>query len=340
MYGANLAGLVSPINASLKQFSDLVQSISRPNQDLLRISAIVAEIPKRDFSRFGVVPLEAFRSVFDQKKLLGPAVARFAEMNSDFYGGANVRQAFLQQIDLMNSSVGTIAFAGSLRQAEIDSIQKSMVAGLVAAHSDLFKSINSSFLDSLKTSKIFENIEAIQKTFAGQLAAQFREILENSGSDDEVFSQISSIVDASLRKSEQSGFTKFELITVILAIVAIVISLYGVALQTYQFADSKKAEELQNARFERLLQLGEQVIKNNSEDFENDLDGIYYKVERKVKLVSKPSFKSDCLGYLYPSARVRVLFSNHKWIFVESFNFIEGIPQYGWVNKKYLSRAK
>lgn len=42
------------------------------------------------------------------------------------------------------------------------------------------------------------------------------------------------------------------------------------------------------------------------------------------------------VAVLYPNQKVRLEKSAHRWIYVEYFDYIEGIPKMGWVNKKYL----
>ena len=44
------------------------------------------------------------------------------------------------------------------------------------------------------------------------------------------------------------------------------------------------------------------------------------------------------IGFLSPGTKVKLLKSNHKWIFVEFIDYFEVIPRYGWVSKKYLTR--
>jgi hypothetical protein len=85
----------------------------------------------------------------------------------------------------------------------------------------------------------------------------------------------------------------------------------------------------------------EQIIENIKPDKElTEINQIYYIVQRPVNVRIKPSNKSNKLDILYPNNKVRLIKSRHKWIFVEYFDFIEGIPKTGWVYKKYLIRVK
>ena len=43
---------------------------------------------------------------------------------------------------------------------------------------------------------------------------------------------------------------------------------------------------------------------------------------------------------LLPKQKSRLVQRRHKWIYVEYFDEIEGIPKYGWANKKYLKKIE
>lgn len=70
---------------------------------------------------------------------------------------------------------------------------------------------------------------------------------------------------------------------------------------------------------------------------END---VYYIVERQVQLKQGPSFKGDSLAILYPNQEVKLITKDHKWIYVEYFDYLEGVSKKGWVNKKYLKKIE
>jgi len=63
---------------------------------------------------------------------------------------------------------------------------------------------------------------------------------------------------------------------------------------------------------------------------------IYYIVKRTVNLRANSSTKSPVLGVLYPNQRVELIERKSKWIYVEYFDNLNGIPRMGWVYKKYL----
>lgn len=67
-------------------------------------------------------------------------------------------------------------------------------------------------------------------------------------------------------------------------------------------------------------------------------EDIYYVVERKAKLRSHPQSNSTIIHILSSNQRVRLIQTKHKWIYVEYFDYIEGIPKNGWLLKKYTER--
>lgn len=66
----------------------------------------------------------------------------------------------------------------------------------------------------------------------------------------------------------------------------------------------------------------------------------HYIVDRTVSLRVKPITKSPRFGVLYPNQKVTLLKDGKKWLYVEYFDYSEGIPKCGWVYKKYLHLLK
>jgi len=62
----------------------------------------------------------------------------------------------------------------------------------------------------------------------------------------------------------------------------------------------------------------------------------HYIVDRMVSLRIKPLSNSSRFGVLYPNQKVTLLKNGKKWLYVEYFDYSEGIPKCGWVYKKYL----
>ncbi|HEX8129254.1 MAG TPA: hypothetical protein VF527_09150, partial [Pyrinomonadaceae bacterium] len=67
---------------------------------------------------------------------------------------------------------------------------------------------------------------------------------------------------------------------------------------------------------------------------------IYYVVERKVELKIRPQSKSATIQILSPNQTIKLIQAKGKWIYVEYFDYIEGLPKTGWVLKKYTRRLQ
>lgn len=67
---------------------------------------------------------------------------------------------------------------------------------------------------------------------------------------------------------------------------------------------------------------------------------IYYIVKRQVQVKVKPTFNSPTIVIIYPNQKVKILKKNHKWIYIEYFDYIDGVPKTGWASKKYLVKMK
>ena len=66
----------------------------------------------------------------------------------------------------------------------------------------------------------------------------------------------------------------------------------------------------------------------------------HYVVDRSANLRIKPNPKSQRFGMLYPNQRVTMLKEGGKWIYIEYFDYRDGVPRCGWVFKKYLHLLK
>lgn len=66
----------------------------------------------------------------------------------------------------------------------------------------------------------------------------------------------------------------------------------------------------------------------------------HYVVDRSVNLRVKPNSKSHRFGTLYPNQKVTLLKEGGKWIYIEYFDYQDGVPKCGWVFKKYLHILK
>jgi hypothetical protein len=61
---------------------------------------------------------------------------------------------------------------------------------------------------------------------------------------------------------------------------------------------------------------------------------------RICKVMSKPQMKSLVIAKLSVDFEVVVLNVNHEWVYVQFFNYKDGLPQTGWIMKKYLDKPE
>ena len=94
----------------------------------------------------------------------------------------------------------------------------------------------------------------------------------------------------------------------------------------------KKVSQLENSFIEKIALL--------LPDKQDDKNATYYIVNRTVQLHTESSTKSPFLGFLYPNQRVKLVKRKSKWIYIEYFDNLNGIPKMGWVYKKYLKMEK
>ena len=83
-----------------------------------------------------------------------------------------------------------------------------------------------------------------------------------------------------------------------------------------------------------------QVVENTAHKSSGVSNELYYEIQRETVLKASPSFKAETINTLIPKSQAKILFRNHKWVYVECFNYLEGVSQYGWINKKYLRKIK
>ncbi len=105
-----------------------------------------------------------------------------------------------------------------------------------------------------------------------------------------------------------------------------------------QYDDAKQTSQINDQRFSELMKILSKIAENFDDKTANNKTS--YIVQRTVELKIKPKFKSHTIAVLYPNQQVQLVESSHKWIYVEYFDYLDGIPKYGWANKKYLVRIE
>jgi len=191
---------------------------------------------------------------------------------------------------------------------------------------------------NFRKQEFWNEIDSIRNTYVGNLAASMRDAIFDSENEQEAFGKLETLVEEKLESLPQGGFSRVELLTLVISILSLLLAFYQSGLSTYQFSDSQKSSQEQKASTEKLVQLLEKIAENTNEI--EKTEDVYYLVERNLSVKKKPSFKSMTIDFLSAKTKVRLLKTNHKWILIEYIDYLEIVPKYGWVNKKYLVRVE
>lgn len=89
---------------------------------------------------------------------------------------------------------------------------------------------------------------------------------------------------------------------------------------------------------ESVNQTRTQILREVEKLKPTQINDSYYVVEREAKLKVQPQPKSSTIQILSPNQRLKLVKAKGTWIYVEYFNYIEGVPKTGWVLKKYTKR--
>ncbi len=231
--------------------------------------------------------------------------------------------------NFFNQNVTSTILVSSLRFKELEALQNNTISTLpseqfLALFSDFQQSINPQFL---------EQINLIRDSFAGNLAIAFRDVIESSEDQQEALEKVEAIIGEKFEESSDSSFTTQNTLALIISLLSLIVAIY---FNTHNALTYKKSAELHQIRFEQLLKVIEKSTENVNSKNENT--EIYYVVEREFDVRANPTFKSMKIGKLFPNTKVKLISRKHKWIYIEWTDYLELIPRYGWVSKKYLKR--
>ncbi|HMG76184.1 MAG TPA: hypothetical protein VK582_21965 [Pyrinomonadaceae bacterium] len=67
---------------------------------------------------------------------------------------------------------------------------------------------------------------------------------------------------------------------------------------------------------------------------------VYFVVLRKAKLRTEPNLNQRSIEILSVNQRIKLIRGNDKWIYVEYFDYVEGLPKMGWVLKEYTQQIE
>jgi len=193
-----------------------------------------------------------------------------------------------------------------------------------------------SYINSIGASSAFQAIasafdksnlaELMQQTFATDLFSKLDMVMNRIEVDagEDALSSLEEIIEQKCKSLEPGNLNYQGMLNIL-----------GLILAIYSLIAGNQSEK---NLITILMQSEQRILKNIDSLKPAESKEVYYVVERTVKLRLKPSTKSHVITILHPNQRVSLINSKGKWIYVEYFDYIEGLPKSGWACKKYLNR--
>lgn len=218
---------------------------------------------------------------------------------------------------------------------QISSLQKIAIDFAKIPAPDLAKIRANAFLMTSAIEGI-KNITELNNSFAVKLASTIYKILESSENDENNFSEFEDFVEAKVKKQSDSK-ASMELIMFILTFLSFLAGSGQFYYSKLQYEDARISSEINDQKYSELVKILNRIAGTLDEKQVNSKTR--YIVQRTVELKAKPKFKSS-IAVIYPNQEVQLVESSHQWIYVEYFDYLDGIPKYGWANKKYLVKLE
>jgi histone H3/H4 len=266
------------------------------------------------------------------------AVRAFEELrrNQALYAHRNMLDLFSGAGSALRPVIGQL-FRSNAEQAAMDAMRGLNSTALSQAVRDasaafafqqqhLFRDAT---MDAVRRLWRFDNpaFQALRAdAFAGTLMSFVRDYTQVS---DDAIEELQEIVDEKVKNLPRGTISADGILNLILTVV---LFLAGIAYQEIRNNHASPSAALTETQVERIIQ---SIEKSRTLIPEND-DHTYYVVERVVTIRVRPDNHSAVVAILYPNQKVRLEKRKHEWIYVEYFDYIEGIPKMGWVTKKYL----
>jgi hypothetical protein len=261
---------------------------------------------------------------------LSSSLANINKLAQEHLHIVNETKTLSSQYNVFNPVIKSAMFAGSLRLGEIEALRNNTVNFLP---NEQFRGFLSEFQKSINDSRFFENIDVIRNSYFGNLAQTFRDVIESSESEEEAMEKMTSLVEEKLTESSNNTLLTQDTLKTVIALLGLIATLY---FGFSNLANSKQSSETQQLRYNQLLKAIEKIVENTNPT--NDEIEVYYAVEREFDARTKPDFKSIKFSRLYPNTKVKLIVEKHKWVYIEWTDYLEAVPRYGWVNKKYLKK--
>lgn len=202
--------------------------------------------------------------------------------------------------------------------------------------SDLAKIRANAFLMASSLESI-RNIAELSNSFAVELASTIYKIIENSENNENAVDEFENLVKIKINEQTNSK-ASLEIIIFILTVLSLLVDSGQLYYAKLQYDDAKQSSQSNDQKYFEFMEILNRIAKGFNKEPEKD--NTYYAVQRTLELKVKPKFKSPTIAVLYPNQQVQLVESYHKWIYVEYFDYLDGIPKYGWANKKYLVKIE
>jgi len=187
-------------------------------------------------------------------------------------------------------------------------------------------------------------------SFASTIAESMRSALQATTVDASMFEGLEELIEEKVAELPHNKITAQGLYRIVIDILIVFLTVIQVGGTAYQIhdgtqRDAKQAKQQietavqQDKRNAELLRFLKQIAENTGKLVPENDTGKYYVVERQVTLRLKPKSKSGKIVILFPNQQVLLVQDKHEWIYIQYFDYLEGIPRYGWAMKKYLKRV-
>jgi hypothetical protein len=287
------------IQAYNSQISQLARQIieSLPKIDLSNfVRSIQLPIPKIDYSR--LIPKTDYSQLIKNFQFQLPQV--YSSLIDDIY---------------RSQTLALQKFASDFARIHVPNLAKIRANAFLMTAS----------LDSIR------NIAELQNSFAIELASTIYRIIEEN---EDTINEFENLIETKLRE-QPNAKASLELIMFILTFLSLLVGTGQFYYAKLQYDDAKQSSQSNEQKFSDFIEILKRIAERLDEK-PDEKDKTHYAVQRTVELKTKPKFNSSTIAVLYPNQQVKLVESSHKWIYVEYFDYLEGIPKYGWANKKYL----
>ncbi len=247
------------------------------------------------------------------------------------------RIAALQHNKMIPST--TLATLNSIASSQINLLHSLKGIDKVNSPSSIIAHIKNFQLSFQDISSHLVKIALEQKKW--DLLEDFDEISTNAAAINEAIDDDDGITEKSLEeiknllhgieiKFDRQDKNVFEILLKFIALISFIIAIRGV-IKEYEprpnYATKEEISLIVKDGFEK-------IQKSLKENERNE------KVRIKCKVMLKPRKRSKVIAYLPANYDLIVLNKFHKWAYVSYLNPKDGLPETGWIKKKYLLERK